>query len=82
METIKLLLKKIINLYLFKILIIYLLRNKLISKRFKNLIELNGMHYVYKSKIKVYNDGNDAVTRDLCIFGIPEKEKEIFDKFI
>ena len=28
------------------------------------------------------NDGNDAVTRDLCIFGIPEKEKEIFDKFI
>lgn len=82
METIKLLLKKIINLFLFKILIIYLLRNKLISKRFKNLIELNGMHYVYKSKIKVYNDGNDAVTRDLCIFGIPKKEKEIFDKFI
>ena len=82
MEAIKFLLKKIINISLFKMFIIYLLRNKLISKRFKNLIELDGMHYIYKSKIKVYNDKKDAVTRDLCIFGIPKKEKEIFDKFI
>ena len=82
MEAIKFLLKKIINISLFKIFIIYLLRNKLISKRFKNLIELDGMHYIYKSEIKVYNDKKDAVTRDLCIFGIPKKEKKIFDKFI
>ena len=41
MEAIKFLLKKIINISLFKIFIIYLLRNKLISKRFKNLIELD-----------------------------------------
>ena len=82
MEAIKFLLKKIINRSLFKMFIIYLLRNKLISKRFKNLIELDGMHYIYKTKIKVYNDKKDAVTRDLCIFGIPKKEKEIFDKFI
>jgi len=82
MKTIKLLLKKISNLTLFQKIIIYLLRNRLISKRFKNLIELSGMHYIYKSKIRVLNYTNDAVSRDLCIFGIPKKENEIFDKFI
>ncbi len=82
METIKLFLKKIINASIFKIFIIYLLRNELVSQRFKNLIKLQGMHYIYKSRIKIYNNEHDAVSRDLSIFGIPKKEREIFDRFI
>ena len=39
------------------------------------------MHNISQSQIKVFNTKGDAVSRDLCIFGIPEKEKKIFDKF-
>ena len=82
MKTIKLFFKQILNLYVFRIIVVQLLRNNLINRRFKNLIELNGLHNIYKSQIKVFNVIGDAVTRDLCIFGIPQKEKKIFDKFI
>ena len=82
MKIIKKYLKQIFKLSLFRIIIVQLLRNKSINRRFKNLIELNGMHYIYKSKIKVFNAKEDSVTRDLCIFGIPQKEKKIFDRFI
>ena len=82
MKIIKLFLKQIFNLPAFRIIVIQLLRKNLINKRFKNLIQLNGMHNIYQSQIKVFNAKGDAVTRDLCIFGIPEKEKKIFDKFI
>tara|TARA_B100001109_G_C18836625_1_gene462277 strand:- start:393 stop:1223 length:831 start_codon:yes stop_codon:yes gene_type:complete len=82
MKIIKKYLKQIFKLPLFRIIIVQLLRNKLINRRFKNLIELNGMNYIYKSKIKVFNAKEDSVTRDLCIFGIPQKEKKIFDRFI
>lgn len=82
MKTIKKYLKQIFKLFLFRIIIVQLLRNKLINRRFKNLFELKGMHYIYKSKIKVFNAKEDSVTRDLCIFGIPQKEKKIFDRFI
>ena len=76
MKIIKKYLKQIFKLSLFRIIIVQLLRNKSINRRFKNLIELNGMHYIYKSKIKVFNTKEDSVTRDLCIFGIPQKEKK------
>lgn len=82
MKIIKKYLKQIFKLSLFRIIIVQLLRNRSINRRFKNLIELNGMHYIYKSKIKVFNAKEDSVTRDLCIFGIPQKEKKIFDRFI
>ena len=81
MKIIKLFLKQILNLPAFRIIVIKLLRKNSINKRFKNLIQLNGMHNIYQSQIKVFNTKGDAVSRDLCIFGIPEKEKKIFDKF-
>ena len=81
MKIIKLFLKQILNLPAFRIIMIQLLRKNAINKRFKNLIQLNGMHNIYQSQIKVFNAKGHSVTRDLCIFGIPEKKK-IFDKFI
>ena len=39
MKTIKKYLKQIFKLFLFRIIIVQLLRNKLINRRFKNLIE-------------------------------------------
>ena len=66
----KSLLKQIINKLFIRKIIVYLLRKKLISKRFKNLIKLNGFHNIYESNIKILNNKNDSVSRDLCIFGI------------
>ena len=80
MKTIKKYLKEIFKLFLFRIIIVQLLRNKLINRRFKNLIELNGMHYIYKSKIKVFNTKEDSVTRDAYLEFL--KKKKIFDRFI
>jgi len=82
MNYIKLLLKKIVNLVLLKRVIIFLLRQNLIVRRFKNLIEFKGFHYIYKSKIMIFNTLKDAVSRDLSIFGIPKKEQEIFSRFV
>lgn len=82
MKYIKLQLKKIVNLVLLKQMIIFLLRQNLIARRFKNLIELKGFHFIYKSKIKIFNTLKDAVSRDLAIFGIPKKEQEVFARFV
>jgi FkbM family methyltransferase len=82
MNYIKLFLKKIVNLVLLKQIIIFLLRQKLIARRFKNLIEFKGFHFIYKSKIKIFNTFKDAVSRDLTIFGIPKKEQKIFSRFV
>tara|TARA_X000000368_G_C23052476_1_gene722132 strand:- start:112 stop:924 length:813 start_codon:yes stop_codon:yes gene_type:complete len=78
----KSLLKQIINKLFIKKIIVSLLRKKLISRRFKNLIKLNGFHNIYESNIKILNNKNDSVSRDLCIFGIPNKEYEVFSKFL
>jgi FkbM family methyltransferase len=78
----KSLLKQIINKLFIKKIIVFLLRKKLISRRFKNLIKLNGFHNIYESNIKILNNKNDSVSRDLCIFGIPNKEYEVFSKFL
>ena len=81
MKTIKKYLKQIFKLFLFRIIIVQLLRNKLINRRFKNLIELNGMHYIYKSKIKVFNAKKTQLQEILHIWN-SSKEKKIFDRFI
>lgn len=82
MNFIKLFLKKIVNLVVLKQIIIFLLRQKLIARRFKNLIEFKDFHFIYKSKIKIFNTLKDAVSRDLTIFGIPKKEQDIFSRFV
>ncbi|MAT79878.1 MAG: hypothetical protein CMD13_03980 [Flavobacteriales bacterium] len=78
----KLLLRKILTQSLIKKLTISLLRRRLISKRFKNLIELEGFYNLHKSNISIFNSKFDAVSRDLCIFGIGKKEQIIFNKFV
>ena len=82
MNYIKLFLKKIVNLVILKQIIIFLLRQNLIARRFKNLIEFKGFHFIYKSKIKIFNTLKESVSRDLTIFGIPKNEKEIFARFV
>ena len=82
MKIIKNVFKKIINIPILKNAFIFMIRHKLIHKRFRNLIQLKGFYRVNKSKVEILNDKNDAVSRDLCIFGIPEKEEVIFNKFI
>lgn len=62
--------------------IIFLLRKKLISRRFRNLIQLDGFNNIYKSNIDIFNSQHDSVSRDLCIFGVTKKEEKIFNKFI
>ena len=54
----------------------------MILNRFKNLIQLEGFINIYEHQIEILNDKKDAVSRDLCIFGIPETEKEIFKIYI
>ena len=48
----------------------------MILNRFKNLIQLEGFINIYEHQIEILNDKEDAVSRDLCIFGIPETEKK------
>ena len=81
MSSLKNLAKLIINIKAIRTLIIILLRRNLISRKFKNLIKLDGFKNIYKYQIEIFNDNKDAVSRDLCIFGIPESEKEIFKIF-
>ena len=78
----KYILRGIINNFLFQFLCIFLIRKNILPKRTKNLVSLKGFNKIYKSDIKIFNNGLDAVSRDLCIFGIPKKEHIIFEKFI
>ena len=78
----KFFLRKIINKKLFQYFCINLIRKNIIPKKFKNLITLDGFYKIYKSDIEIFNDRFDAVSRDLCIFGIPKKEMIIFKKFL
>tara|TARA_Y100001958_G_C21224591_1_gene549997 strand:- start:352 stop:1164 length:813 start_codon:yes stop_codon:yes gene_type:complete len=81
-NKIKSLLRKIFYIKKIKNFIIFLLRKKLISRRFRNLIQLNGFNNIFKSNIDIFNSNSDAVSRDLCIYGVTKKEEEIFSKFI
>lgn len=75
------LLRNLLKIYFLKIICIKLLRLNALPRRFKNLISLNGFYNIYNYKIKIFNENNDAVSRDLCIFGIPKKEEANFIKF-
>ena len=75
-------LRKIFYIKQIKKFIIFLLRKKLISRRFRNLIQLDGFNNIYKSNIDIFNSQHDSVSRDLCIFGVTKKEEKIFNKFI
>ena len=81
MSSLKNLSKIIVNLKAIRTFILFLLRRNMILNRFKNLIQLEGFIYIYEHQIEILNDKKDAVSRDLCIFGIPETEKEIFKIF-
>ena len=78
----KYILRGIINNFLFQFFCIFLIRKNILPKKTKNLVSLKGFNKIYKSDIKIFNNGLDAVSRDLCIFGIPKKEHIIFEKFI
>ncbi len=78
----KYILRRIINNFLFQFFCIFLIRKNILPKRTKNLITLKGFNKIYKSDIEIFNNGLDVVSRDLCIFGIPKKEHNIFEKFI
>ena len=67
-------LRKIFYIKQIKKFIIFLLRKKLISRRFRNLIQLDGFNNIYKSNIDIFNSQYDSVSRDLCIFGVTKKE--------
>lgn len=78
----KSILRKIINNFPLQFCCIVLIRINFLSRRFKNLISLKGFNKIYKSNIEIFNNGLDAVSRDLCIFGIPKKERITFEMFI
>ncbi len=79
--SLKELLRKLLKINFLKIICINLLRLNALPRKFKNLISLDGFSNIYNSNIQVFNENNDAVSRDLCIFGIPKKEKVNFTKF-
>tara|TARA_B100000073_G_scaffold210757_1_gene175077 strand:- start:1135 stop:1953 length:819 start_codon:yes stop_codon:yes gene_type:complete len=81
MSSLKNLSKIIVNLKAIRTFILFLLRRNMILNKFKNLIQLEGFINIYEHQIEILNDKKDAVSRDLCIFGIPETEKEIFKIF-
>ena len=78
----KFILKKIFYINKIKNFIIFLLRKKLVSRRLRNFIQLDGFNSIYKSNIDIFNSQPDSVSRDLCIFGVTKKEEKIFNKFI
>ena len=81
MDILKKTAKMLINIDGIRTFIIVLLRKNKILKRFKNLVQLEGFVNIYDYEISIFNDKKDAVSRDLCIFGIPQNEKEIFKIF-
>ena len=81
MSSLKNLSKLIVNLKVIRTFIIFLLRRNLILNKFKNLIQLEGFINIHEHQIEIFNDKKDAVSRDLCIFGIPATEKENFKIF-
>ena len=70
MSSLKNLSKIIVNLKAIRTFILFLLRRNMILNRFKNLIQLEGFINIYEHQIEILNDKKDAVSRDLCIFGI------------
>lgn len=83
MRCLKNVLKVIISKTPLRIIFVNLLRLNLISKRFKNLIFLEGSYKILNySSVTLFNTKDDSVTRDYSIFGVPDREKFFLDYLI